>query len=230
MKIQSAIFTLMFTLLSFNTSVFAIGGLGLQLGQAKGSVSEKLDASKGSAVLATAAFSDPLTLGAYFYIDAIPFFDLEADIAIKGQKYEFQFLNDLGDIGPYEFGWGSVSTYLTLRKSLTELSIPLLAKTKLFYGGGYNMHKVTPLMTVDLMESAMGGSIETNPSGLSEDDLVKFLEDNIIDASGFHIQAGLQFKLLMLDTFLIYRYTLAKDVIPDNDSFGSLNLRLGFGL
>ena len=46
----------------------------------------------------------------------------------------------------------------------------------------------------------------------------------------FHFQAGLQFKLLMLDTFLNYRYTIVDDVVPDAGGFGSVNLRIGFGI
>ena len=54
-------------------------------------------------------------------------------------------------------------------------------------------------------------------------------EDNYLESTGFHAQAGLQFKLLMIDTFVIYRYTIAKDVVPGSDGFGALNIRLGFG-
>ena len=109
------------------------------------------------------------------------------------------------------------------------IGIPLLAKAKLFYGGGYNMHTVTPLMSMDLMKSALGGNLGANPMSLSENDLIDFLKGNQVKTNGFHIQSGLQFKILMLDTFLFYRHTFAKDVIPGQDHFGSLNLRMGMG-
>ena len=64
---------------------------------------------------------------------------------------------------------------------------------------------------------------------LSENYLIDFLKDNQVKTNGFHIQSGLQFKILMLDTFLFYRHTFAKDVIPGQDHFGSLNLRMGMG-
>ena len=54
-------------------------------------------------------------------------------------------------------------------------------------------------------------------------------KDNYLSSSGFHIQGGLQFKLLMLDSFLFYRHVIAEDVIPGAKGFGSLNLRLGMG-
>ncbi|MDP7128377.1 MAG: hypothetical protein QF859_06335, partial [Candidatus Marinimicrobia bacterium] len=119
--------------------------------------------------------------------------------------------------------------YLTAGKKIVGIGIPLLAKAKLFYGGGYNMHTVTPLMSMDLMKSALGGDLGDDPTSLSENDLIDFLKDNQVNTNGFHIQSGLQFKILMLDTFLFYRHTFAKDIIFDQDHFGSLNLRMGMG-
>ena len=113
---------------------------------------------------------------------------------------------------------------------IVGIEIPLLAKAKLFYGCGYNMHAFTPLMSMDLMKSALvGGDLTVDPTNLSEDGLIDFLKENQVKTSGFHIQSGLQFKILMLDTFLFYRHTFAKDVIPGQDHFGSLNLRMGLG-
>jgi len=80
-----------------------------------------------------------------------------------------------------------------------------------------------------LMKSALGGNLGANPMSLSENDLIDFLKDNQVKTNGFHIQSGLQFKILMLDTFLFYRHTFAKDIIPGQDHFGSLNLRMGMG-
>ena len=92
------------------------------------------------------------------------------------------------------------------------------------------MHTATPLMDLNLMESALGGDIKADPLNLSENDLIEFLKDNKVSSNGFHIQLGLQFKVLVLDTFLFYRHTFEKDIVPDPDHFGSLNLRMGLGL
>lgn len=230
MKLKNTALIVFISQFLFIGKADAIGGLGLQLGQATASIPAFSIPGGTSATLKTAEFSNPSTIGAYFYIDAIPFVDLEVDILLKGKEYEFNFENAAGAIGPFTFGWGSVSTYLSFRKKLMSLSLPLLAKAKLYYGGGYNMHKVTPLINVDLMKQFMGGDIESSATGFSEEDLINKLKDNLVDASGIHIQAGLQFKLFMLDTFLFYRYTLAEDVIPDNNGFGSVNLRVGIGI
>ena len=218
-------------------SISAIGGLGLQLGQGMVTVGA-MESNKdlivyetvvSTATMTTTEFSNPYVIGGYIYIDAIPFIDLEADINIVGQKYDFGF-NNPTEIGPYEFGWASSSAYLTIRKTAFKLGIPILAKAKLFYGGGYNQHMATPLMTIDLMEEMMGGDLGADPTNISEEDLIEFLDENKIESSGIHVQAGLQFKVLMLDSFLFYRHTFAKDLVPDADAFGSINLRLGFGI
>ena len=218
-------------------SISAIGGLGLQFGQGMVTVGATesnrdlmfYETVVGTATMTTTEFSNPYVIGGYIYIDAIPFIDLEADINIVGQNYDFGF-NNPTEIGPYEFVWGSSSAYLTIRKTAFKLGIPILAKAKLFYGGGYNQHMVTPLMTIDLMETMMGGDVFADPTDISEEDLIEFLDENKIESSGIHVQAGLQFKVLMLDSFLFYRHTFAEDLVPDADAFGSINLRLGFGI
>ena len=74
------------------------------------------------------------------------------------------------------------------------------------------------------------GDLTDDPS-FSEDELVDFIKENKIDKTGFHVQAGFQFKLLMIDTFVYYRHSFGEfeDIIGE-ESFGSLNLRLGLGI
>ena len=64
------------------SSIFAIGGFGLQGGLAL----SKIGATKtieGMAILNTAEFSNPYAVGAYLYVDAIPFIDIEIDHIFK---------------------------------------------------------------------------------------------------------------------------------------------------
>ena len=210
------------------SSALGVVGFGVQGGQSIFTVASSISSVDG-ADLTTTEFANPLSGGGYLYIDAIPVIDLEADFSVSFKKYTFDFENEEGVSGPYDFGWADFSIYLSAGKKIVGIGIPLLAKAKLFYGGGYNMHTVTPLMSMDLMESALGGDLTADPINLSEDDLIDFLKENQVKTSGFHIQSGLQFKILMLDTFLVYRHTFTKDVIPGQDHFGSLNLRMGLG-
>ena len=221
------LFIIWLSLIPWNRALGVVG-FGFQGGQSIFTIASSIS-SKDGADLTISEFANPFSGGGYLYIDAIPVIDLEADFSISFKKYTFDFGNAIGVRGPYDFGWADFSIYLSAGKKIVGIGIPLLAKAKLFYGGGYNMHTVTPLMSMDLMESVLGGDLTVDPTNLSEDDLIGFLKENQVKTNGFHIQSGLQFKILMLDTFLFYRHTFAKDVIPGQDHFGSLNLRMGMG-
>ena len=228
MKKQNYIFFVICLLLIPWSNALGAVGFGVQGGQSIFTIASSIS-SKDGADLTISEFANPLSGGGYLYIDAIPVIDLEAEFSISFKKYTFDFGNAIGVRGPYDFGWADFSIYLSAGKKIVGIEIPLLAKAKLFYGGGFNMHTVTPLMSMDLMKSALGGDLTVDPTNLSEDGLIDFLKENQVNSSGFHIQSGLQFKILMLDTFLFYRHTFAKDVIPGQDHFGSLNLRMGMG-
>ena len=76
-------------------SISAIGGFGLQIGQGVvtiGATESTRDLGLGiSAVMTTTEFLNPYVIGGHVYIDAIPFIDLEADINLVAQKYNFGF-------------------------------------------------------------------------------------------------------------------------------------------
>jgi hypothetical protein len=208
----------------------AIGGIGIQLGQGAFTVASTEDVDEtGFITVTTGEFVNPLNLGVYLYLDVIPIVDLEADIQLTASEYDFEFTNALGTAGPYNGYWGGVSTHITVRKEIFGLGIPFLGGGNLFAGGGYNMHTFAPLADLSLVESLMGDLTE-EPT-FSEDDLVDFVNENKIDKSGFHVQAGFQFKLLMIDTFVFYRVSFGEfeDIVGD-ESFGSLNIRLGLGI
>ena len=136
-------------------------------------------------------------------------------------------------MSPLSFGWASSDLYITFRKALVEFKIPFIAKAKLFAGGGYNSHATTPLANEEMMTNLLGGDIQSSfdQSNLSNS-LNSYLsdKDNYITSSGFHIQGGIQFKLLFADSFLFYRQVFANDVIPNSDSYSSFNLRFGIGI
>ena len=214
-----------------STGLFAIGGFGLQVGQSSFSVAESSpESGLPDVTLTNSSFDGAFVFGGYLYIDAIPFIDIEVDANVRGNSYDINFENLAGPMDPINFGWVSADVYYTLRKKVVGLSIPFLAGAKLHAGGGFNTHVTTPLADIDMVTELLDGELENgNPSEVN-DNLKKYLEDNTIDATGIHIQTGLQFKLLMLDTFLNFRYTIVDDVVPDAGGFGSVNFRLGFGI
>ena len=174
--------------------------------------------------------------GFLFYIDAIPFIDLEADIEFIGNAYKFTPYTALGELTSGEMPWGRVSIYMTARKEILGLSIPLLAKAQLYGGLGFNNHTVLPVMTLDMFKTAFGTA--TIEDALDEDfsntDTITKLSDYMLEKadkiSGFHLQVGVQGKLLMLNVFVNGRYTIAKNVIPDKSGFSSLWMGLAFGI
>ena len=174
--------------------------------------------------------------GFLFYIDAIPIIDLEADLEFIGNAYKFTPYTASGELTSGEMPWGRISIYMTARKEILGLSIPLLAKTQLYGGLGFNKHTVLPIMTLDMFKAAFETTdIET---ALNEDfsstDTVTKLSDYMLEKadkiSGFHLQVGVQGKLLMLNVFVNGRYTIAKNVIPDKSGFPSLWMGLAFGI
>ena len=208
----------------------AIGGIGLQLGQGAFTVASTEDVDEtGFITVTTGEFSNPISFGGFLYLDLFSDFSLEAELQLTASEYDFEFTNALGTAGPYNGYWGGVSTHITVRKKIFGLGIPFLGGGNLFAGGGYNMHTFAPLADLSLVESLMGDLTE-EPT-FSEDDLVDFVNENKIDKSGFHVQAGFQFKLLMIDTFVFYRVSFGEfeDIVGD-ESFGSLNIRLGLGI
>ena len=219
------------TVLPFN-SASAIAGFGLQLGQSTFSVAQSSPETDNPLIkLTNGAFDNSFNFGGYLYVDAIPFIDLEVDFNFSGNTYDIEFDNELpGEMPTIPFGWASASTYFTARKKIVGFSIPFIAATKVHAGGGINTHKTTPTANFDMVKELLGGSLENDPSELNKN-LEKYLtnEDNYLESTGIHVQAGLQFKILMLDSFLNYRYTIAKDVVPGSNGFGSLNLRVGLG-
>jgi len=215
--------------LPFN-SASAIIGFGIQGGQSLFSVGVRTSENPDAfATMETRPFENSLNVGIYAYLDIIPFIDLEIDANIIFDEYDFLFSNPLGAVGPYSSYWGGLSIYFTARKKIVGFELPILGGAQLFAGGGYNTHTFAPLVNLDLVESLMGGELGSTPE-FSEDALVDFIKENKIDKTGFHLQGGLKFQLMMLDAFLFYRQTIGdfEDVL-DAKTYGSMNLRLGLG-
>jgi len=213
-----------------SSQVFAIAGFGLQVGQSTFSVKESSPTISVSGVqLINGAFDNAYSVGGYLYLDVIPIVDLEVDFNLQGNKYDIDFSNPHGIMDPINFGWVSSDLYFTVRKKIIGLGIPFLAKAKLFAGGGYNTHLSTPMANEEMITDLCDGNLESCNVTSLDKTLEEYMtdKDNYLSSSGFHIQGGLQFKLLMLDSFLFYRHVIIDDLIPGAKGFSSLNLRLG---
>ena len=210
--------------LLFISQAYSLAGFGLNLNQTMFGVDEKTNSISTIGSYSYEKISGGNGLGGYLYIDAIPFIDIDLEFSGFGTTYNYSVTIDQTTTS-YSLPFGSLSIYLTMQKKIVQLKIPLFAKAKFTAGAGINhqIYKSLPNKS-DLV--ALMGSANTAPS---EDALIDFVKDNTESVTGFHIQTGLQFKLLMLDSFLYYRQVFADNVIPNAKGFGSLNLRLGMG-
>ena len=219
------------------SSIFAIAGLGLSVNQSLFSVG-----SSSSPLLVEVPGLDPMEVGSFthhgfengagiggdFYLDIIPVIDLGVEFNVGGDLYNFSFINPVSNLDSVQFAYAAANTYITIQKSVFDLGIPFLARANLYAGLGYNQHVGTPMINQEMLTTVVGGNIETGE--IDEDALIDYLKENKLEATGFHVQAGLQMHLLTFDVFAYYRYTMAKDVVPGNNGFGSFNVRFGFGI
>ena len=219
------------------SSVFALVGFGIQAGidQSKLGAYNKTEGSGLAAVTVNsfAMESNPAGIGAYAFVDLFGF-ALEGEADFAGGQYKFnlenQFFDEENYMDPIPFVWARASYAVTLKKNIIDLSIPFLAKAALNAGGGFGAHVATPRADLDLVKSVFGDDLAN--LNISEDaikdNLIDYFKENMVEASGLHLQAGLRFKVLMLDTHLNARYNLAKDVYADKSGFLQLMFKLGF--
>ena len=220
-----------FTFAILHSSVFALVGFGVQ----GGTDLSKLGAySYSEGVVSVDALemeSNPGNFGGYAFVDLFGY-ALEAEIDLGGGLYEFTFDNPINPLGPIEFPWLRLSTVVTLKKNLMDISIPFLAEAALNAGGGFGSHISTPRASVDMVRELFGddlASVDALGEGM-EDKLGDYLVDNAIESTGMHLQAGLRFKLLTFDTHANLRYTIAENVYDGSNGFMQFILKFGFAL
>ena len=216
------------------TSIFAIGGFGLSVNSSTFSV------EAGSSDLTVEgikvgsfsydSFENGGGIGGYLYLDIIPVVDLDIEYNFTGQVYNFTFENAVTTAEPQEFAFLAGSMFITIQKSVFDLGIPFLAKAKLYGGLGMNTNKSTPMVNQEMLEEVFGGASNLESGAYDYTAVTDYLTDNAVETSGFHIDAGIFFKVLTFSGSVYYRQVMADDAIPGNKGFGSMNFRLGFGI
>ena len=178
--------------------------------------------------------ASPAGGGGYFFID-LAGWAVELEANVVGGEYEFEFKNAFSEMPRVPFLWGRGSTAITIKKNVADFSIPLLAKTALSVGIGTNTHSSTPRASVsmvmellDIDDPADLINAEFTPDAL-QDQIITYLEDNLIETSGIHAQLGLRFKVLVADVHVNFRYNIAEDVYKGQDSFTEIQFKAGFG-
>ena len=229
-------------------SVFAIAGFGLNIAYDQVLVKEGSDSKVSSLTevrIVRNGFENGAGVGGFLYLDVIPFIDLEVDFQAVGNTYQFDFQNYLDsnvdgafdddemvvNTGSTDFLWARASVYYTVRTNLLDLSVPVLGGVDLHAGAGMNQHIAAPFMSLSLMESLLGEDLfeEFDEEAMAKK-ILDYMEENSETVQGFHVQAGLQFKILVLTAILNVRYTIVEDLYPDTSAFPSINLNIGFGI
>ena len=171
----------------------------------------------------------------FIYFDALP-----SDFAIEYSKeFKYQELNSIITFNGSETTnpsyAGRISDYFTVKKDLMDLSIPILAKVALSIGGGFNKHKsIVP--SIELLKDIYNIENIDDLYNAAEEDwnenaVYDALENNSMDASGLHIQCGIQAKVLMLNAFVNAKYTfITKDDNNSIESFPGFTIGLAYGI
>ncbi len=214
-------------------SLWALGGIGFY-GNTDIFSATPMQTSEGDVTITPESIENPFAGGVTLYLDVIPFVDLQADIEVSNKKYDFT--NTVGGVSKTgTFQYLRFSQYYTIRKEVIGFSIPLLAKAQLYGGGGINMHTVTPSISVDFIKGAFAMSLNdavgqdfTDNGTLN--DLVAYMDESKISSTGYHMQLGVQGKLLVFNLFANARYTMVKDVVPGKNGFASLWVGLAYGI
>lgn len=222
------------------SSVFALAGFGVQLGSdlsKLGSYSFSEGSGLTEVTINTYEMeSNPGSFGGYAFIDLFGF-ALEAEAEGALGQYEFDFTNaflpEMEEKIPFVWGRGSYS--FTLKKNIMDISIPFLAKAAINAGGGFGKHAATKRVNVEMVRSILGEE-DLADVELGQNEIESLLEDfltnkdNWEEASGLHLQAGLRFKVLVLDTHINARYNLAKDIYTDKAGWLQLMFKMGFAI
>ena len=159
----------------------------------------------------------------FIYFDTLP-----NDLAIEYSKeVKWQELNSTITFNDNQttnpLFTARTSDYLTIRKDIVDLSIPILAKVALSVGGGVNAHK-SVIPSIALLKDIynvedVSDLYDEASANWDEDAIYDKLADYAMESSGLHIQCGVQAKILMLNIFANVKYTfILKD---DNDSIQS---------
>ncbi len=218
---------------------FALAGFGIQVGSDLSKLNP-YSYSEGSGITEVNVNtyemkSNPGSFGGYAFVDLFGF-ALEAEGEIGGGKYEFDFTNEyLPEMEKIPFVWGRASYSFTLKKNIMDISIPFLAKAAINAGGGFGSHAATKRVNVDMVRTIFNQEDLANVQ-LDESEIDTLLEefltnkDNWEEASGLHLQAGVRFKVLVLDSHINARYNLAKDIYTGKSGWMQLMFKVGFAI
>ena len=171
----------------------------------------------------------------FLYIDALPndfAIEYNREFSIQPTVITIQSgadtFDDFGNIFSYRD-----SEFFTLRKKILGAKIPFLAEAGIYLGAGFNQHRHTPKYTISFIEDIFNTNDENIIEDLESGENLSSIYDAITDRlvyhdDGYHVQAGIQGRILMTSLFINIRYTLIEDVYADSPGFTSIWCGLAF--
>ena len=172
--------------------------------------------------------NSPVGLGGYIFVD-LAGWAAEYEYNFVGAEYKMNFSNPLVTYDGATMGWLRASTAITIKKNVADFSVPLLAKTALSIGVGTTKHKITPKASPAMIKELTGSEDIINDADFSEDALIEYLKNNLIEVSGLHAQLGLRFKILVIDAHLNLRYNIVENLYDGSDGYMETQFKLGMG-
>ena len=225
-----------FLMLMIVALIFPLGGIGFSGISNIYNTDTVTETDAANAIVLTST-SDGLENGLNFFIyfDAIPNgwaieYSRELRVQLINMTLDYMEMGEIkGEMASYR-----TSDYLTVKKEMLGLSIPFLAKASIYLGGGINQHNST-IPSIDLLTDITGATNFQNLyTGFDFDeiglgDIMNEIDNYSIKAQGLHIQASLQAKLLMLNTFINAKYTFITEG-EEIESFPGLTVGFALGI
>ena len=204
------------------TSLYAlIGGIGINVVQDQFKIpaveDEVFDAS---ITFSTSSIEDPIGVGIFIYLTAIPKIDLEVGCNFTFATYKYELVEQGLATKDNDFAIGKGTLYASVQYPFFN------PPTFRLYGGlGANGSKWTRVVNKELLQEAQDKGVEFNKF----DELAKIL---ITESSGFHVELGARLKppVLPVSFNVNARYNLVKDFYPDIDDYLTVTVGIAYAI
>ena len=201
------------------TSLYALfGGLGINVLQDQFEIpAQENEMIEGiGAVFSTTVVENPIGVGVFVYLTAIPKIDLEAGYNISFSKYKYAY----ADTDELELGIGKGTWYASLQYPF--FSPPTF---RMYAGLGANGTKWISVVDTNTLTKLDEENVDLN----NEDALLEAL---LQEVSGYHVELGARFKPPVIPWSFNFnaRYNFVKDFYTDIDNYLTLSAGLAFAI
>tara|TARA_B100001123_G_scaffold378482_1_gene446618 strand:- start:2335 stop:2979 length:645 start_codon:yes stop_codon:yes gene_type:complete len=201
------------------TSLYALfGGLGINFLQDQFKIPEKKNEIFAGTGLGfnTTAVENPIGVGVFVYLTAIPKIDLEGGYSFSFGEYKYSYAGQ--EEIPFAIAKGTWHA---------SLQYPFFSPPtfRMYMGLGANGTQWISVVDVNTLTELNDKGIDLN----NEDELLDAL---LQDVSGYHIELGARFKPPVIPYSFNFnaRYNFVKDFYTDIDNYLTLSMGLAFAI